>query len=166
MNYLICIILIVLGITFRLVPHAPNFTPILSIALLSGFYFKNKLSFLLPVFILLISDIIIGSYTIAPFIYLSILAIYVFGYFYTKNKLKNIFLSSVSSAFIFYILSNFGVWCLGGYTYTINGFFTCYWMAVPFFYNTLISTIFFSCSIYIICNAISSLYLKKQKIHL
>ena len=105
MNYLICIMFIFLGVSFRLVSHAPNFTPLLSIALLSGFYFKNKLSILLPISVMLIADIIIGSYSIAPFIYLSILLIYLIGYFYTKNKFKYIFASSILSAFIFFITS-------------------------------------------------------------
>ena len=59
MNYIIFIVFLILGIVFRLIPHAPNFTPMLSIALLSGFYIKNRFSILLPIGIMVISDIIV-----------------------------------------------------------------------------------------------------------
>ena len=47
-------------------------------------------------------------------------------------------------AFIFYLLTNFGVWSMGSYGYTIEGLINCYILAIPFFVNTIISTIIFS----------------------
>ena len=68
MKYLFCIVLILAGVLFRMVPHAPNFTPMLTIALMSGLYFKNIFSILLPIGIMLISDLFIGSHAILPWI--------------------------------------------------------------------------------------------------
>ena len=43
----------------RLIPHPPNFTPILSIALFCGVCFRSKYIFLVPLFAMLISDFIL-----------------------------------------------------------------------------------------------------------
>ena len=51
---------------------------------------------------------------------------------------------SVLSSVVFFVVSNFGVWVMGGYTYDFSGFVACYVMAVPFFKNTLLSTVIFS----------------------
>ena len=44
----------------------------------------------------------------------------------------------------FFIITNFGVWSLGSYGYTLNGLIACYTLALPFLGNSLISTIIFS----------------------
>ena len=47
----------------RLIPHPPNFTPIIAVAIMSGYLFKNiNLSFLVLLIIMLISDLFIGVY--------------------------------------------------------------------------------------------------------
>ena len=47
-------------------------------------------------------------------------------------------------ACLFFLITNFGVWSLGSYGYTLEGLVTCYILAIPFFGNTIISTILFS----------------------
>ena len=47
-------------------------------------------------------------------------------------------------AIIFFLVSNFGVWLGGSYGYNLSGFLNCYILALPFFGNTLVSTILFS----------------------
>ena len=57
------------------------------------------------------------------------------------NRLTLAFLGSL----IFFALSNFGVWITGTYYESnIEGLITCYIMAIPFFTNTLISTMIFA----------------------
>mgnify|MGYP000566038492 FL=1 len=42
------------------------------------------------------------------------------------------------------MITNFSVWLSGGlYPLTIDGLLECYIMAIPFFHNTLISTLLF-----------------------
>ena len=49
---------------FRLIPHPPNFTPILAISVFAGIKFKDNLfSYLVPVFAMLVSDAIIGFHS-------------------------------------------------------------------------------------------------------
>ena len=57
--FAICIILI---LTFsRLIPHPPNFTPIISVAIMSGYLLKNlNLAFIVLIISMLTSDLLIG----------------------------------------------------------------------------------------------------------
>ena len=51
--------------------------------------------------------------------------------------------SSLSA--IFFIISNLGVWFLGNlYEKNLEGLIKCYFLAIPFFKNTLFSTLIFS----------------------
>ena len=162
MKYLFCCFLILIGVLFRLVPHAPNFTPMLTIALMSGLYVKNKFSILLPILIMLVSDLFIGSYAIAPWVYVSILMIFLIGRL-IKNTALNILLYSIISSFVFFLLTNFGVWISGGYAYSFEGLVLCYTMAIPFFKNTLISTVLFSGIFYSLHYFLDVSILKYQK---
>ena len=47
-------------------------------------------------------------------------------------------------AILFYIITNFGVWSSGVYGYNFEGLISCYTLALPFFGNTLVSTLLFS----------------------
>ena len=42
MSYILCFVLIVLGVLSRVIDHAPNFTPVIAIAIMSGSFIKNK----------------------------------------------------------------------------------------------------------------------------
>ena len=162
MKYLFYIFLVLLGVLFRIIPHAPNFTPMLTIALMSGLYMKNKFSILLPISIMLLSDIFIGSHITAIWVYFSLMMIFIIGYL-IKNSLSNIFLYSILSSVLFFIISNFGVWFSGGYSYSLEGLIICYTMAIPFFKNTLISTVLFSMLFYSLHYFIGVFHLKYQK---
>ena len=161
MNYLLCILLIALGVVSRIVIHVPNFTPILSIALLSGIYIKNRFIIAIPILIMLISDLYIGSHIIAPWVYFPIAVICLIGYF-SKNNTFSIISYSMLSSILFFIISNFGVWFSGGYGYSIEGLITCYIAAIPFFKNTLISTVLFSSFIHLVYSVINSIIKNKQ----
>ena len=62
----------------------------------------------------------------------------------------------MSGAIIFFIITNFGVWMGGFYGYDINGLITCYVLAIPFFGQTLVSTLFFSLIIEMVYNLLKS----------
>ena len=162
MKYLFYIFLVLIGVLFRIIPHAPNFTPMLTIALMSGLYMKNKFSVLLPISIMLLSDIFIGSHITAVWVYFSLMSICLIGYL-IKNSFSNIFLYSILSSILFFIVSNFGVWFSGGYSYSLEGLIICYTMAIPFFKNTLISTVLFSMLFYSLHYFLGLSQLKYQK---
>ena len=144
MNSLLFILLTFFAAFSRLAPHPPNFTPILSVALFCGSSFRNKYIFLVPLFSMIISDFFIGYHSVIMYVYISLLIIFLLGKYLAKeNSFKSTIVLSLSSAVLFFIISNFGVWIVG-YPKTISGFITCYVAALPFLLNTLISTLLFS----------------------
>jgi hypothetical protein len=137
----------------RLIPHPPNFTPIIAVAIMSGYFFKNiNLSFITLLISMLIADVFIGFYENVIFVYASLLLItYVFHKFSNKINFKNLFIYGFAGSLIFFIVSNFGVWILGSpgvndiaYEKSLSGIIQCYILAVPFFGNTFLSTVIFS----------------------
>ena len=123
----------------RLIPHEPNFTPILSISIL-GFLFSTILS--VKVFIVLgsmfFSDLIIGTHDFMIYIYFSLILLIIVSN--SKNYIYMMFVGPL----IFFIITNFGVWLNSWYyTKNINGLIECFYMAIPFFKNTILSTFFY-----------------------
>ena len=73
-NYRILIVfaLILVAMSTRLFPHPANFTPIIAIALFSGALLGKKwYAFIVPMFIMLLSDLIIGFHDTMWAVYLS-----------------------------------------------------------------------------------------------
>ena len=142
----------------RLIPHPPNFTPIVAVAIMSGYFFKNiKLSFVVLLIAMLLVDVFIGFYKHMLFVYLSLFLIaFVFFKISDKINFKNLFVFGFLGSLIFYLVSNFGVWVSGvhspitnlPYEKNLNGLISCYFLAIPFFKNTLFSTIIFSYAAY------------------
>ena len=132
--------LLALAILTRLLPHPPNFAPITSIALFSGFHFKDKIfAIFFPLSCMLITDIYIGLHSLMPIIY-SCFAINTYiGFKFKKLSLSSIFLASFS----FFLISNLGVWF---FSYPLNwsGLTVCFTLAIPFFVNSLCGDLFYS----------------------
>ena len=78
----------------RLLPHPPNFTPIVAVAIMSGYFFKNiKLSFVVLLIAMLLVDVFIGFYKHMLFVYLSLFLItFVFFKMSDKINFKNLFI--------------------------------------------------------------------------
>ena len=153
--------LILLLTLSRLIPHPANFTPIIAVAIMSGYLFKNvTLSFAVLLVSMLLADVFFGFYEHMLFVYLS-LALITFLFFKISSKinLKNLFIFSFLGSCIFFIISNFGVWAMGNlYEKSFNGLLECYFMAIPFFKNTILSTLIFSYSTFL-----ANFYYKKIK---
>jgi len=137
----------------RLMPHPPNFTPIIAVAIMSGYFFKNiNLSFLTLMIVMLVSDLFIGFYENVIFVYASLLLItFIFYKISNKINFKSLFIYGFAASLIFFIVSNFGVWALGSpgvydiaYEKNLNGLVECYVLAIPFFGNTFLSTVIFA----------------------
>ena len=136
---------IIVAALMRLIPHPPNFVPITAIAIFAGVKFNNiKIAYAIPISIMLISDLFIGFYSISLFVYLAFILIITYSSLIKKYSLKNIILSSV----MFFVITNFGVWLMGGYPKSIEGLVLCYTMAIPFFTNSIIADLFFSAILY------------------
>ena len=90
----------------RIIPHPPNFTPIITIAIMSGYLFRNiYLSIATLLISMLLSDAFIGFYKNIFFVYLSLIFIvYIFYKIGSKINFKNLFLFSIFGSFIFYLI--------------------------------------------------------------
>ena len=137
----------------RLIPHPPNFTPIIAVAIISGYFFKNfNLSVLILLAAMLISDLFIGFYENIIFVYVSLILItFIFHKISSKINFKNLFIYGFAGSVIFFVVSNFGVWALGSpgvydiaYDKSLSGLIQCYILAIPFFGNTFLSTLIFA----------------------
>jgi len=126
----------------RFVPHPPNFTSLLALS----FYVPALMGVkFLPALILsfVITDFFIGFHSSVLFTWGSVVLIGLISKFFLINALTRLS-GALLGAIIFYVVTNFGVWSLGSYGYTLEGFLLCYTLAIPFFAYSLISTIIFS----------------------
>ena len=131
----------------RLLPHPPNFSPIAAMALFSGAYLpKRPIAFLAPMAALFLSDLVLGFYPEVIFVYLSVAATVLVGWLVAKRKtVLRVAAAAVASSFLFYLVTNFGVWLVVDfYPKTLAGLAACYVAAIPFFQNTLAGDLFFA----------------------
>ncbi len=126
----------------RFIPHPPNFTSLIALS----FYVPALIGIkYLPVVIIsfFLTDLFIGIHQTILFTWGSVILIGIVSKYFTKGMINRIS-GSLLGCLIFFIVTNFGVWTLGSYGYTLNGLILCYFMALPFFGYTLISTLVFS----------------------
>ncbi|MEI8348851.1 MAG: DUF6580 family putative transport protein [Candidatus Omnitrophota bacterium] len=133
-------IFISIAILSRLIPHVPNFSPLVGVALFAGVYWNKKNGFLLPLAMYIISDLIIGLHNTVLFTWSSIVIIYALGVYLRKHKSVTTTVAyTFISAVIFFIISNFGVWLMGWYPRTMAGLVQCFYLALPFFRMSLLA---------------------------
>jgi len=138
-------IIILFAVILRILPHPPNFAPIAAMALFGGAYINKKYALIVPLAAMFVSDIFLGFHPGMLFVYGSFLIIGLIG-MWLKNKgnAKIVFGAALFSSFIFFAITNFGVWLAGGlYPRTVDGFIQCYLYAMPFFRNTIIGDLFY-----------------------
>jgi len=158
-------LLVLMVSLYRIMPGRPwGFAPQIAMALFSGSIVKDKkYAFLLPMFSMLVSDIIYeflfqlkiaampGFYSGQLSNYVLFIALTVVGFKIQQTKALQIIAGSFAAAVLYFILSNFVVWIGGGldinslpYPKTMNGLLTCYAAGLIFFKNSLYATLFFS----------------------
>lgn len=126
----------------RFIPHPPNFTSLLALSFyVPALLGKKYIPSLIVSFA--ITDIFIGFHTLTLFTWGSVFLIGIVSKYFVENFNKRI-IGSFFGAVIFFIITNFGVWSLGSYGYTLNGIAVCYTLALPFFAYNIISTLLFS----------------------
>jgi hypothetical protein len=132
----------------RLLPHPPNFTPIAAIALFGGATFADKrAAFLVPLLAMAASDAFLGGFSVGTlWVYGAFAAIVCIGLLVgdSRNPIR-IAVASVTGAILFFVVTNFGVWVVGGlYPRTPAGLEACFVAAIPFFRNTLLSDLLYT----------------------
>lgn len=141
--------LILAGIAGRLIPHAPNATPLTALALVSGAALGGYLGLIVPVMSLLFTDLLIGTYATEVMIsvYLCFMLPVIFGRLVLKKDRRPWLVSSLAvvSSAIFFLTTNFTIWYFGNwYPPTWQGLIACYTAALPFAVNMIVADLVWS----------------------
>ena len=133
----------------RIIPHPPNFTPIIAMAVFMPYLTRDLYSaMMVPLLAMLISDIVIGWHSTMFWVYGSILLGTIVSYFTMpiKKTSTHVITNSILACLIFFVITNWAVWMSSTmYPNTLEGLLMCYTMAIPFFGNTLAGTAFYLC---------------------
>lgn len=143
--------LIVFAALSRFIPHslgiAIGFSPIMALSIFGGTYIKDKkLSYILPLGLMLFTDIFIGLHSTMWAVYGSIALGVLLGNFLSRKvTAPKIVGASLISSVIFFIITNFAVWMqFDMYPHTWDGLAACYIAAIPFFRAALIGDLLWS----------------------
>ena len=152
MNKLIIPAIIIFAAFTRLIPHPPNFTPIIAMGLFGGAYLKDRrIALIIPLLAMIAADIFLGYHGTMLWVYGSLIFITIIGML-LKNRttLINCTAATIGGSLLFFLLTNLGVWISSGfYPKSAAGLLTCYSMALPFFGNTLAGAVFYSSVMFI-----------------
>jgi hypothetical protein len=141
--------LIGLDVVARLLPHAPNFTPIVASAVFAGAIFCSRvLAVTAPIIALALSDFVIGSHDwrIMSVVYVSLALPAIAGMWVRRFPVPFVLAPVVlSSSLLFFATTNFAVWAFSGmYAGDLAGLARCYAAALPFLHNSVMGDIFWA----------------------
>ncbi len=144
--------LLVLDIVARLLPHAPNFTPIAASALFAGVAFRSRLlAMTTPIAAMALGDLALGCYDwrIASVVYISLALPAIAGmcgrHLRTQSLLVLLVPLALSSSVAFFVTTNFAVWAFSGmYADDLAGLVHCYVAALPFLRNGVMGDFFWT----------------------
>ena len=177
-GFIIAVLLILIAAVSRVIMYPDNFSPIIGMAIFAGATLKDKrLAFILPIFSMLLSDIMFEVFNIAPgfwgwgqLVGYGILAlITIIAFNLKKVNVINITGYSLMSSVIFYVLSNLSFFIIDNpvyntYTQDANGFLQCYIQALPFFRTSLVADLVYSGLLFGIYHAITSVAVRKKAV--
>ena len=148
LNILTFIFFVIILTLSKVLPHAPNFTPLLALIIFSSLIVQNRTVLVSIIFFsLLISDIILGIYQGASIINLIFIFIALtVPFIFKKINLINVILSTIYSSFIFYFFSSpIHIIFFENKKINLEILIGSYFDGLPFFVNTITSTFIYSC---------------------
>lgn len=138
---------VLVAVFSRFLPHPWNWTAVGAAALLGGARFEKLWQALLvPLAALVISDAFLGYDLTLGFVYGSFLLTAFFAHVF-RDQLKGwkVGVGAFISATAFFVITNFGMWMVGGmYAPTFAGLVTCYVAAIPFYVSQFMGDLFWS----------------------
>lgn len=140
------ILVICFGVIMRLLPHIPNVAPLTALALFGGMYLDKKYALLIPLSIMILSDCFLGFHNTILFVYLSFVFSGVLGLLARNHKTAGrILVMTLLASLQFFIITNFGVWLVSGmYERSLQGLLEAYFLALPFFRNTMFGDLLYT----------------------
>lgn len=141
----------------RVIPHPPNFSPLLAVAIFAGGKATNRwFAYLMPIAALMLSDLKLGIHDLMPVVAVGLILSTFVGaraesMLARKEKMRAVFgwgVAGFLASLVFFVITNFAVWAtssgvgneLGIYPHTFEGLVSCFAMALPFFHNQVLST--------------------------
>ncbi|MBI2982517.1 MAG: hypothetical protein HYY44_09570 [Deltaproteobacteria bacterium] len=142
--------LVVAAAVSRLLPHPPNFAPIMAIALFGGAYFSRRSSLIIPLAAMFLSDLLIGFHDQMALVYLSFVLVVLMGWTLAENRtVSRVAGRAVAGSLLFFVMSNFGVWLAGTiYSRDLSGLLSCYVAAIPFFQTQLLGDALYTLTLF------------------
>lgn len=188
-RFLIALVLIGLGSIIRIalhnnLPNSPSmyltingltqpmfmldlFFVVALISIISGLFLGGYYSFIVPISIMIFTDILLGNNWILLFTWSGFAFLGLIGFILKrKNQVNYRYLPRVFGIGIIGILSydiwtNFGTWLGGWYTHNWEGLILCYTKALPFMFWHLLST-----TVAITLIVVPIMYLKEHKLEI
>ena len=132
--------LVLTAALLRIVPHPPNFAPVMAMGLFAGALLPNRwLALAAPLAALLISDVVLGFYEGMWAVYLAMMLATAIGFLLREGRTPlRIAGATLVGSVIFFVFTNAALWAFGDlYPRTVEGLAACYAAAIPFFANSL-----------------------------
>jgi hypothetical protein len=139
-------LLIMVGVVSRWLPHPPNFSAFLAIALFAGYILPSPLAMIVPIASMFLGDLLLGFHGLMWVVYLSLLPVVILGRQMPELKKQPMTwlswgLMGLLSSVFFFITTNLAVfWSSGMYPHTQDGLVSCFVLALPFFHNSVLGT--------------------------
>ena len=142
--------LLAVGFLSRLLPHPPNVTPILAITFFGAACLPRRWAISLPIAVVALSDVFLGLHTTIPFTWLGCAVTALFSLWVRRNpQIHRLAAGALLSSVSFFLITNFGVWLVGGlYPLKREGLWNCLIAALPFFRNSLIGDLAFTLALF------------------
>jgi hypothetical protein len=138
--------LMLLAALSRMLPHPPNFSPLLAVGLFGGAQFADKrLAFFVPLAALLASDLMMGLHSQMPGVYAGFALTVCVGFLLRgRTRALPVAATALLGSCVFFFVSNFGFWATSGfYPRTVAGLGACYAAGIPFFRSSLAGDTFY-----------------------
>ena len=144
----VALALCILAVASRIAPHPWNFTPMIAVALFAGARIGNVwLGALATVACLALGDVALGVFPYGgmAWVYGAIVAVALIGGVLAKRRTVTATVAcALAAGFVFFVVTNFGVWLGDMYPHTWSGLGDCYIAALPFYRNQVIGDLVFT----------------------
>jgi hypothetical protein len=139
-------VLLGVGVLSRWLPHPPNFSAFLAIALFAGYVLPAPLAMIVPIAAVFLGDVVLGFHDLMWVVYLSLIPVALAGR--KMPELRKQPMTWVSwglfgflAAVFFFVTTNLAVWWTSGmYPQTSEGLIACFVLGLPFFHNSVLAT--------------------------
>lgn len=112
-----------------------------------------------------LSDLVLGFHGTMVVVYPALALITLFGSTLGHNPgTSKVAGAAIAGSVVFFILSNLGVWLIEAmYPMTAAGLATCFTMALPFFWNSLLADVLFSVLLFSVAHAAEARVIRSTK---